>query len=143
MKRVSISLIYVAVVLFATSCMGTAYYEAYPSPTASLDIAPEGDTLRLKLVEWEWSHTTRFEPGVMPKHYRYRIVEDGVTGAESDDQTYESQIFLFDANRTGATKRYRIDVKIAEDYHDGRRGCRPYDKFGNWHTVYNLKQESM
>lgn len=94
MKRVSISLIYVVVVLFATSCMGTAYYEAYPSPTASLDIAPEGDTLRLKLVEWEWSHTTRFEPGVMPKHYRYRIVEDGVTGAESEDQTYESDVSL-------------------------------------------------
>lgn len=143
MKRYFIILAYIAIAALTMSCMGTAYYESYPAPTGSLDIAPEGDTLRLKLVEWEWSHTTRFEPGVMPKHYRYRIVEDGVTGAESEDQTYESQMFLFDANRTGATKRYRIDVKIAEDYHDGWRGCRPNDKFGNWQTVYNLKQESM
>lgn len=45
------------------SCMGTAYYESYPAPTWSLDIAPEGDTLKLQLVEWEWEYTTRFEPG--------------------------------------------------------------------------------
>lgn len=143
MKRYFIILAYIAIAALTMSCMGTAYYESYPAPTRSLDIAPEGDTLRLKLVEWEWSHTTRFEPGVMPKHYRYRIVEDGVAGVESEDQGHEWQMFIFDANHTGTLKHYRIDVKIAEDYHDGWRGCRPNDKFGNWQTVYNLKQESM
>lgn len=143
MKRYFIILTYIAIATLAMSCMGTAYFESTHRPAESLEVAAEGDTIRLRLVDQEWAYTTRFEPGEVHKHYKYRIIEDGFAGEESADKSEPTQLFVFEPNQSGAKKEYRIEVKIAKDYHDGWRGCRPSDKFGNWQTAYNLTQPSM
>ena len=143
MKRYLIILTYTAIATLAMSCMGTAYFESTHRPAESIEVAAEGDTIWLRLVDQEWAYTTRFEPGEVHKHYRYRIIEDGFAGEESADKSDASQLFVFEPNVSGARKEYRIEVTIAKDYHDGWRGCRPSDKFGNWQTAYNLTQPSM
>lgn len=143
MKRYFNILTYIAIATLAMSCMGTAYIESTHRQAESIEVAAEGDTIWLRLVDQEWAYTTRFEPGYEHKHYRYRIIEDGFAGEESADQSDASQLFVFEPNVSGARKEYRIEVKIAKDYHDGQRGCRPSDKFGNWQTAYNITQPSM
>lgn len=142
MVRSIISLMCVVLAVSTTAC-GTLYFESYYRQVESLEVAAAGDTLWLRLVDEDVVDVTRFQPGELHKHYRYRIVEDGFVGEESEDKYDPNVLFIFDPNASGVVKSYRIDVKIAEEYHDGWGGCRPNDELGEWQAAYEILQQSM
>ena len=81
------------VMAFSTSC-GTHYYDAIPSEVSTMTIPREGGLFEFKVVDYEMAYSTRFQPGMMFKYYRYRVVEDGVAGKEAEKM-------IETANKTG------------------------------------------
>jgi hypothetical protein len=126
--------------LWLTSCLDTIYYDATPGEVASMTIAAEGGSFEFQLVEYEILRDTRFQPGEWFKYYRYRVVEDGVAGEESENVYDNPDVWIdFVPNDSDHTKEYTIDVKVAKDFYR-------YDEehhFGEWQTVWHITQPSM
>lgn len=125
--------------LWLTSC-GTIYWDAAPGEVASMTIPAEGGSFEFQLVEYEILRDTRFQPGEWFKYYRYRVVEDGVAGEESENVVDNPDVWIdFAPNDSDHTKEYTIDVKVAKDFYR-------YDEehlFGEWQTVWHITQPSM
>ena len=127
--------------LWLTSCLDIIYYDATPGEVASMTIPAEGGSFEFQLVEYEILRDTRFQPGEWFKDYRYRVVEDGVVGEESESIAANPEVVWIDfaPNDSDHTKEYTIDVKIAKDFYR-------YDEehlFGEWQTVWHITQPSM
>lgn len=127
--------------LWLTSCLDTIYYDATPGEVASMTIPAEGGSFEFQLVEYEILRDTRFQPGEWFKDYRYRVVEDGVVGEESESIAANPEVVWIDfaPNDSDHTKEYTIDVKVAKDFYR-------YDEehhFGEWQTVWHITQPSM
>ena len=102
-----------------------------------MTIPCEGGLFELKVVDYEIVDRTRFQPGEAFKCYRYRVVEDGVAGKESDKMTGSPHIWVeFSPNDTDRTKEYTIDVKVADDYYKADEN----PNFGEWQTVWRITQ---
>lgn len=143
MQQIISTCLYIMIALVTTSCMGTEYFDSHYRPVQRLEIPAKGDTILLELVNEEYIYYTRFQPGRESKHYRYRTIEDGFVGPESEDMFWPEEYFYFDANETGLTKTYEIEVKIAYKFHDGFFGCHENDKFQDWETAWIITQPSM
>ena len=136
MKRLLDILLLVVVIIFSTSC-GTHYYDTIPSEVSTITIPSEGGLFEFKVVDYEMDYTTRFQPGMMFKYYRYRVVEDGVAGKESGNMFDAPCIWVeFAPNDTSRTKEYTIDVKVADDYYNADEN----PNFGEWQTVWRITQ---
>lgn len=140
MKRLLDILLLFVIAVCATSC-GTIYYDAAPIEVSTMEIPAEGGCFRFEVVDYcQLVDQTRFQPGKWFKYYRYRVVEDGVAGEESENLHCDTFIWLeFAPNDTDHTKMYTIDVKIADDFYR-------YDEehhFGEWQTVWRITQPSM
>ena len=102
-----------------------------------MEIPAEGGCFSFKVVDYEEIVPTRFQPGEAIKDYRYRIVEDGIAGEESQSM-HEYKIYIvFAPNDTDHTKEYAIDVKIADDFY---RYVEEHHHFGEWQTVWEITQ---
>ena len=106
-----------------------------------MTIPAEGGSFEFQLVEYEILRDTRFQPGEWFKDYRYRVVEDGVVGEESESIAANPEVVWIDfaPNDSDHTKEYTIDVKVAKDFYR-------YDEehlFGEWQTVWRVTQPSM
>ncbi|MBO7189330.1 MAG: hypothetical protein J6V55_01950 [Alistipes sp.] len=138
MKRLLATLLFIASAIYTTSC-GTIYLDAIPAEVSTMEIPAEGGCFSFKVVDYEEIVPTRFQPGEAIKDYRYRIVEDGIAGEESQSM-HEYKIYIvFAPNYTGHTKEYAIDVKIADDFYR-------YDEehhYGEWHRVWIITQPSL
>ena len=138
MKRLLGSLLLFVIAVCATSC-GTIYFDATPIEVSTMEIPAEGGCFRFEVVDYcQLVDQTRFQPGEWFKYYRYRVIEDGVAGDESENLRYDTFIWLeFTPNDTDHTKEYAIDVKIADDFY-------LYDEehchFGEWQTVWEITQ---
>lgn len=125
--------------LFLTSC-GTIYWDATPGEVASMTIPAEGGRFEFRLVEYKDLNDTRFQPGEWFKYYRYRVVEDGAVGEESENVVDNPDVWIdFAPNNSDHMKEYTIDVKVAKDFYR-------YDEehlFGEWQTVWHITQPSM
>jgi hypothetical protein len=136
MKRFLNTMLMIAIIAFSTSC-GTVYYDTIPSEVSTMTIPSEGGRFEFKVVDYEMAYSTRFQPGMMFKYYRYRVVEDGVAGKESDKMTGAPYIRVeFMPNDTDRTKEYTIDVKVADDYYKADEN----PNFGEWQTVWRITQ---
>lgn len=141
MKKLLTTLLFIASAIYTTSC-GTIYIDAIPVEVSTMEIPAEGGCFRFEVVDYyQLVDQTRFQPGEAIKDYRYRIVEDGVAGDESENLRYDTFIWLeFAPNDTDHTKEYAIDVKIADDFY-----C--YDEehhhFGEWQRVWIITQPSL
>lgn len=126
--------------LWLTSCLDTIYYDATPGEVATMTIPAEGGRFEFQLVEYEILRDTRFQPGEWFKCYRYRVVEDGVVGEESESIAANPDVWIdFAPNDSDHAKEYTIDVKVAKDFYR-------YDEehhFGEWQTVWHITQPSM
>ena len=138
MKRFLDTLLLIVTMAFSTSC-GTHYYDTIPTDASTMTIPSEGGLFEFKVVDYEIAYTTRFQPGEMFKYYRYRVVEDGVAGEESDNMFDAPCIWVeFKPNNTNRTKEYTIDVKVADDYYN----VDDTPNFGEWQTVWKITQPS-
>ena len=105
-----------------------------------MEIPAEGGQIDFKLVEYVDINDTRFQPGEAIKYYRYRVVEDGVAGEESDNVYGDPYIWIdFEPNNTGCTKEYTIDIKVAEDFVQNVKDL----IFGEWQTIWIVTQPSL
>ena len=140
MKRLLITLLFIASALLATSC-GTIYFDATPAEISTMEIPAEGGWFSFRVVDYrDINDETRFEPGEWFKYYRYRVVEDGVAGEESENMHSNTDIWLeFAPNDTGHSKEFLIDVKIADDFYRVDEEC----NFGEWQRVWMLTQPSL
>lgn len=137
MKKLLTTLLFIASVICSTSC-GTIYLDAIPVEVSTMEIPAEGGCFRFEVVDYEEIVPTRFQPGEAIKDYRYRIVEDGIAGDESENLRYDTFIWLeFAPNDTDHTKEYAIDVKIADDFY---RYDEEHHHFGEWQTVWEITQ---
>lgn len=126
------------VMAFSTSC-GTHYYDAIPSDVSTMTIPREGGLFEFKVVDYEMAYSTRFQPGMMFKYYRYRVVEDGVAGKESEKMIDTPYVWVeFAPNNTNRLKEYTIDVKVADDYYK----VDDIPNFGEWQTVWKITQQN-
>ena len=126
--------------LWLTSCLDTIYYDATPGEVATMTIPAEGGSFEFRLVEYKDLNDTRFQPGEWFKYYRYRIVEDGVAGEESENVVDNSDVWIdFAPNNSDHTKKYSIDVKVAKDFYK----VDEEHHFGEWQTVWHITQPSM
>ena len=139
MKRLLEILLLFVIAVCATSC-GTIYIDATPGEVASMTIPAEGGRFEFQLVEYEILSDTRFEPGEWFKYYRYRVVEDGVAGEESENVVANPDVWIdFAPNDSDHTKEYTIDVKVAKDFYE----VDEHHHFGEWQTVWRVTQPSM
>lgn len=105
-----------------------------------MTIPAEGGRFEFQLVEYEILSDTRFEPGEWFKYYRYRVVEDGVAGEESENVVANPDVWIdFAPNDSDHTKEYTIDVKVAKDFYE----VDEHHHFGEWQTVWRVTQPSM
>ena len=106
-----------------------------------MEIPVEGGWFSFRVVDYrDINDETRFEPGEWFKYYRYRVVEDGVAGEESENMHSNTDIWLeFAPNDTGHSKEFFIDVKIADDFYRVDEEC----NFGEWQRVWMLTQPSL
>ena len=136
MKRLLDALLLIVMIASLTSC-GSVYYDTIPSEVSTMTIPCEGGLFEFKVVDYEIVDRTRFQPGEAFKCYRYRVVEDGVAGKESDKMTGSPYIWVeFSPNDTDRTKEYTIDVKVADDYYKADEN----PNFGEWQTVWRITQ---
>lgn len=114
--------------------------EAVPVDVSTMEIAAEGGSFHFKVIDYyESDYVTRFQPGEWHKDYRYRVVEDGIAGEESEN-THETYIYLdFAPNNSDHTKEYTIDIKVAKDFYK----VDEEHIFGEWQTVWHITQPSM
>ena len=138
MKRLLYTLLLIALAICSSSC-GTIYIDATPVEVSTMEIPAEGGCFSFKVVDYEVIDYTRFQPGEVIKDYRYRVVEDGIAGEESQ-YMHDYVIYIeFAPNDTGFTKKYEIDVKIADDFYRWPEEQR----FGEWQTVWKITQPSL
>lgn len=139
MKLLLNIIISIVIMICSTSC-GTLYLDAIPEPTLTMEIPAEGGQIDFKLVEYVDINDTRFQPGEAIKYYRYRVVEDGVAGEESDNVYGDPSVWIdFEPNNTGCTKEYTIDIKVAEDFVRNVKDL----IFGEWQTIWIVTQPSL
>lgn len=139
MKQLLSTLLFIISTICSTSC-GTIYLEAVPVDVSTMEIAAEGGSFHFKVIDYyESDYVTRFQPGEWHKDYRYRVVEDGIAGEESEN-THETYIYLdFEPNNSDHTKEYTIDIKVAKDFYK----VEEEHLFGEWQTVWRITQPSM
>ena len=113
--------------------------DATPVKVSTMTIPAEGGIFEFKVVDYEEIVPTRFQPGEAIKDYRYRIVEDGIAGEESQSMHDYVIYIVFAPNDTDHTKEYAIDVKIADDFYRWPEEQR----FGEWQRVWIITQPSL
>lgn len=141
MKQLLATLLLIASAIYSTSC-GTIYWDAIPVEASTMNIPAEGGIFEFKVVDYTPYEETRFQPGEWFKEYRYRIVEDGAISKVSSEQNtwgYGIVSIEFLPNDTGHTKKYTIDVQIADDFYSVGED----QHFGEWQTVWILTQQSL
>lgn len=105
-----------------------------------MTIPAEGGSFEFRLVEYKDLNDTRFQPGEWFKYYRYRVVEDGIAGEESENIYERTHIHLnFAPNDSDHTKEYTIDIKVAKDFYK----VDEEHHFGEWQTVWHITQPSI
>lgn len=139
MKRLLVTLLFIALIVYSTSC-GTIYWDATPVEVSTMTIPAEGGIFEFKVVDYTPYEETRFQPGEWYKEYRYRIIEDGIVSKESTmfdlSISYELVIIEFTPNDTNHTKEYTIDIQIADDFYS----VGDDQHFSKWQTVWIITQ---
>lgn len=141
MRQLLKTLLLIATIICSSAC-GTIYYEAEPVNASTMEIPAEGGTFAFKVVNYAPYEETRFQPGEWFKEYRYRIVEDGaISKVSSEQNTWDYGIVSIEflPNDSGHTKKYTIDVQIADDFYSVDED----QHFGEWQTVWIVTQPSM
>ena len=142
MKRLLTTLLFIASIIYSTSC-GTIYYDALPLPTSTMTIPAEGGIFEFKVVDYTPYEETRFQPGEWYREFRYRIVEDGIVSKESTlhdiSINHEYVVIEFAPNDTNYTKEYTIDIQIADDFYS----VGEEQHFGEWQTAWIITQPSL
>lgn len=138
MKRFLSILLVVATMICSVAC-GTVYEDIIVAEMSEMTIPAEGGSFHFKVVDYyESDYSTRFQPGRWCKNYRYRVVEDGVAGEESENM-HDTYIYLdFEPNDSGHSKEYTIEIKVADDFYK----VDEEHLFGEWQTVWRITQPS-